>query len=40
MVVEEGDFFKIRREQMEKKKKIAKKRNEAFLKVGNRKHYI
>ncbi|KAL4122932.1 hypothetical protein QTP88_015173 [Uroleucon formosanum] len=32
VVVEEGDFFKIRREQMEKKKKIAKKRNEAFLK--------
>ncbi|CAI6351264.1 unnamed protein product [Macrosiphum euphorbiae] len=31
-VVEEGDFFKIRREQMEKQKKIAKKRNETFLK--------
>ncbi|XP_015378960.1 PREDICTED: uncharacterized protein LOC107173096 [Diuraphis noxia] len=35
VVVEEGDFFKIRREQMEKQKKIAKKRNETFLKVGN-----
>ncbi|XP_060860524.1 uncharacterized protein LOC132937924 isoform X2 [Metopolophium dirhodum] len=32
VVVEEGDFFKIRREQMEKQKKIAKKRNETFLK--------
>ncbi|KAL5244915.1 hypothetical protein ACI65C_012325 [Semiaphis heraclei] len=32
VVVEEGDFFKIRREQMEKQKKIAKKRNEKFLK--------
>ncbi|XP_025197844.1 uncharacterized protein LOC112596398 [Melanaphis sacchari] len=30
-VVEE-DFFKIRRQQMEKQKKIAKKRNETFLK--------
>lgn len=29
-----GDFFKIRREQLEKRKKIAKKRNETFLKVG------
>jgi hypothetical protein len=34
-VVEDGDFFKIRREQMEKQKKIAKKRNETFLKVSN-----
>lgn len=32
--VETGDFFKIRREQFEKQKKIAKKRNETFLKVG------
>uniref|UniRef100_A0A2S2NPU8 Uncharacterized protein n=1 Tax=Schizaphis graminum TaxID=13262 RepID=A0A2S2NPU8_SCHGA len=31
-VVENGDFFKIRREQMEKQKKIAKKRNDTFLK--------
>lgn len=33
--VEKGDYFKIRREQLEKQKKIAKKRNETFLKVGN-----
>lgn len=33
--VEEGDYFKIRREKLEKQKKIAKKRNETFLKVGN-----
>lgn len=33
--MEEGDFFKIRREQIEKQKKIAKKRNETFLKVSN-----
>lgn len=30
----EGDFFKIRREKFEKQMKIAKKRNETFLKVG------
>jgi len=34
VVTEEGDFFKIRQEQMEKQKKIAKKRNDTFLKVS------
>ncbi|XP_025408420.1 uncharacterized protein LOC112682131 [Sipha flava] len=32
MAVEEGDFFKIRREQFDKQRKVAKKRNETFLK--------
>jgi hypothetical protein len=35
MAVEEGDFFKIRREQFDKQRKVAKKRNETFLKVSN-----
>ncbi|VVC26852.1 Protein of unknown function DUF4570 [Cinara cedri] len=30
--VEKEDFFKIRREKLEKQRKIAKKRNETFLK--------
>lgn len=34
-IEESSDFFKIRREQLEKRKKMAKKRNETFLKVSN-----
>lgn len=31
-----GDFYKIRRQQFDEQRNIAKKRNETFLKVGNR----
>lgn len=35
-MVEGGDFYKIRRQQFETQRNIAKKRNETFLKVGNK----
>lgn len=38
-MIEGGDFFRIRREQLEKQKKIGKKRNETFLKVKTKDFY-